>query len=313
THFYFIEPDKTCFLRVHSPENFGDEITRFTLKKATDTSKISSGIELGSLGTFTLRVVFPWIVNGKLLGYLELGEEIEHLTPRLREISDLDLIFTIDKSNLAKEKWEAGVKALNKKGDWNEFADFVIIDKTISTLSFELKNVVQQNYLHGNSRNISLNNRSLSIYSHPLQDVTGKQVGTIIAICDVTNLIIETRKAVMSSSVAILALFLTILLFYYKYSGTIENQVAAYRDNLENLVKERTRELHVALDEVKTLSGFLPICASCKQIRDDKGYWTQIESYISKHSEAEFSHSICPECTKNLYPDFVDDNGDLKK
>jgi hypothetical protein len=59
-----------------------------------------------------------------------------------------------------------------------------------------------------------------------------------------------------------------------------------------------------ALDEVKILRGFIPICASCKKIRDDQGYWTQIEAYIRDHSEAEFSHSICPECAMKLYPDF---------
>lgn len=61
-------------------------------------------------------------------------------------------------------------------------------------------------------------------------------------------------------------------------------------------------ELKDALDKVKTLSGLLPICASCKRIRDDKGYWNQIEVYIKTHSEAEFSHSICPACAKELYP-----------
>ena len=66
---------------------------------------------------------------------------------------------------------------------------------------------------------------------------------------------------------------------------------------------EAIKELHKALEEVKTLSGFLPICASCKKIRDDKGYWNQIEAYISEHSEAEFSHGICPECAQKLYPD----------
>jgi len=58
-----------------------------------------------------------------------------------------------------------------------------------------------------------------------------------------------------------------------------------------------------ALAEVKTLSGLLPICSSCKKIRDDKGYWNKIEEYIHKHSEAQFSHSICPGCAKKLYPD----------
>ena len=63
-------------------------------------------------------------------------------------------------------------------------------------------------------------------------------------------------------------------------------------------------ELQQALAKVKQLSGFLPICSSCKKIRNDEGYWSQIESYISDHSEAEFSHSICPQCANKLYPEF---------
>lgn len=62
-------------------------------------------------------------------------------------------------------------------------------------------------------------------------------------------------------------------------------------------------ELRTALDNVKQLSGLLPICASCKKIRDDNGYWNQIESYIRDHSEAEFSHGLCPDCAKKLYPE----------
>ncbi|MBC8185448.1 DUF3365 domain-containing protein [candidate division KSB1 bacterium] len=73
--------------------------------------------------------------------------------------------------------------------------------------------------------------------------------------------------------------------------------------------REIIAQLHQALGEVKTLSGLLPICASCKKIRDDSGYWNQIETYIRDHSEAEFSHGICPECAKKLYPD-LDINDD---
>jgi membrane-bound ClpP family serine protease len=62
-----------------------------------------------------------------------------------------------------------------------------------------------------------------------------------------------------------------------------------------------------ALDEVKILRGFLPICSSCKKIRDDQGYWNQIEGYIRDHSEAEFSHGICPECAVKLYPEFYEE------
>ncbi|HTG01602.1 MAG TPA: PAS domain S-box protein [Nitrospirota bacterium] len=63
------------------------------------------------------------------------------------------------------------------------------------------------------------------------------------------------------------------------------------------------QDLQHALGEVKALSGLLPICSSCKKIRDDHGYWNDLEQYISKHSEAEFSHSICPDCAQKLYPD----------
>jgi len=63
-------------------------------------------------------------------------------------------------------------------------------------------------------------------------------------------------------------------------------------------------ELQDALSRVRILSGFLPICANCKKIRDDKGYWQQIEAYIRDHSEAEFSHGICPDCARKLYPEF---------
>ena len=70
----------------------------------------------------------------------------------------------------------------------------------------------------------------------------------------------------------------------------------------EVALKKEHDKLLKALKEIKTLSGFLPICASCKKIRDDKGYWNQIEAYIQQHSEAEFSHGICPDCAKKMYP-----------
>ncbi|MEJ2033956.1 MAG: MASE3 domain-containing protein [Deltaproteobacteria bacterium] len=83
-------------------------------------------------------------------------------------------------------------------------------------------------------------------------------------------------------------------------------RLAAEIKNRVKAEKEREKvitELKEALAEVKTLSGLLPICASCKKVRDDRGDWNQIESYISDHSQAEFSHGICPDCARKLYPD----------
>lgn len=79
---------------------------------------------------------------------------------------------------------------------------------------------------------------------------------------------------------------------------------AIERKKMETEREALVHELKVALAKVKLLSGFLPICCSCKKIRDDKGYWQQIESYISEHSNAEFSHGLCEDCAKKLYADF---------
>lgn len=73
----------------------------------------------------------------------------------------------------------------------------------------------------------------------------------------------------------------------------------------ENLILK----LQEALAKVQTLSGLLPICASCKKIRDDHGYWNQLESYIGKHADVQFSHGICPDCAKKLYPDLFQEEG----
>lgn len=86
--------------------------------------------------------------------------------------------------------------------------------------------------------------------------------------------------------------------------GVIESfQDITTRKKMEKEKEQLITELQESLEQVNLLTGFLPICASCKKIRDDEGYWNQIESYISKHSDVEFSHGICPDCSKKLYPD----------
>lgn len=118
-------------------------------------------------------------------------------------------------------------------------------------------------------------------------------------------------------------LFGILLIWFAFFGGFVSNirrrlkaqkqEITSAHEKIKNEMEERKRaqiekdhlivDLKDALCKVKTLSGLLPICASCKKIRDDNGYWSQIESYIKIHSEAEFSHSICPDCAKKLYPD----------
>ncbi len=83
---------------------------------------------------------------------------------------------------------------------------------------------------------------------------------------------------------------------------------AIERKRIENEKQRLIGELRDAMARVKVLSGLLPICSSCKKIRDDRGYWNQIESFVREHSEAEFSHGICPDCARKLYPELYDGN-----
>lgn len=80
--------------------------------------------------------------------------------------------------------------------------------------------------------------------------------------------------------------------------------IALQNSQYIELLNNKTKSLEKALEDVKILRGFLPICAHCKKIRDDKGYWNQIEIYIRNHSLADFSHSICLICAEKLYPEF---------
>jgi YesN/AraC family two-component response regulator len=78
--------------------------------------------------------------------------------------------------------------------------------------------------------------------------------------------------------------------------------VARFADLTE--LRRLNNELKIALDNMKVLSGLLPICANCKKIRDDKGYWEAVDGYFSKHSDVQFTHGICPDCIEKYYPEF---------
>lgn len=103
-------------------------------------------------------------------------------------------------------------------------------------------------------------------------------------------------KVLFNRSIAIFAIWTTAVLILQ-------------RKNQEAKIAFAYAEREKAMSELKILKGLLPICASCKRIRDDKGIWQVLESYIDSHSEASFSHSVCPECAQKLYPDFLQRKG----
>ncbi len=114
------------------------------------------------------------------------------------------------------------------------------------------------------------------------------------------TLILNLVMCVLITGVVIMLTAFTI----HSYQKTTQQQQTEIETQHQEL-SEKNAHLEKALSEVKTLSGLLPICASCKKIRDDKGHWENLEWYIKERSQAEFTHGICPDCMHDLYPEFA--------
>jgi PAS domain S-box-containing protein len=126
THFYFVQPDRTCFLRAHQPERRGDVIDRRTLLDAQKTGEDTWGLEMGPLGTFTLRYVRPVKHGNTIAGYLELGMEVERLVDQVAQEARVNILTTISKEYTTREKFEAGRQAFGFVGKWDAFPDIVL-------------------------------------------------------------------------------------------------------------------------------------------------------------------------------------------
>jgi hypothetical protein len=128
THLYFLdpEPSRTCFLRVHAPALFGDVVMRDTFSQAIATHEVGFGKELGKTA-FALRVVKPFQVDGKVIGYVELGEEIDHFLERMKAQTGDDYALLVDKKRIDRKE----LARVRGEDRWDERPDVVLIDSTI--------------------------------------------------------------------------------------------------------------------------------------------------------------------------------------
>ena len=236
THAYFIGLDHKVFLRAHNPNRHGDLIQRHTLKEAARNQARSGGIELGTFGTFTLRVVHPWRVNGELIGYLELGKEIDHITPQIQRVLGVELLLTIDKAHLTRANWEEGLRMLKRKGDWNRFERFAIIDRTLDELPADAERLFADLRGGGIGRIPTfprVGGRYVGGGRLPLHDVAHQPLGDIFVLHPIDDALAAlTRLSVtlfLGGSLVALALFLA----SFFYVGRIERRLEVSRTRLE--------------------------------------------------------------------------------
>jgi hypothetical protein len=138
SHWYFIGPDRRVVLRVHQPERAGDEIRRKTLLDAELSGQMTSGLELGTTATLTLRHVMPWRVAGTLIGYVEMGMEIESFADHIKRLTGLEVLTAVHKDYTSPEAFANGKKAFGLAGNWNDYPDIAILSQSLSRVPASL-------------------------------------------------------------------------------------------------------------------------------------------------------------------------------
>lgn len=240
THFYFLTPERKCFLRVHFPERRGDIIDRLSAKKAALTGQPAHGIELGPLGTFTLRVVVPWRYQGQLIGYLELGEEIKNITDHLHEMTELDFYVTIHKEFLVREQWEAGMKVLGRKSAWDLFPSSVITYQTLQEMPLQIKEKLSKGG-HGYEDadiEVSIAAHDYRLAFLELKDAGDREIGDLIALHDVTAEKETLKNQVLAAWIICLAVGAGLFFFFYAYLGRVDKDMARHASTLASANNE---------------------------------------------------------------------------
>lgn len=188
THFYFIDTDRRMFLRVQSPARFGDRVERATLLGAEQTGKLSAGLELGPLGVYTLRVVSPWRdVAGKLLGYIELGIEIDRTLGKLQQLTGVTLFMLVDKNLLDRRRWEEGMQMVGRVPNWDRYPQHVLVGMSPGADAALLAThpaIVAGASAEGGVRRVRLDQRVVDVDVAPMTDVGGRTVGLMVVAQD---------------------------------------------------------------------------------------------------------------------------------
>lgn len=217
THFYFHGPDRVNLLRLHRPKKWGDVIDRFTTCEAQRTGKTAAGIELGPLGTFSLRAVEPVFDDEGLIGFVELGKEIAGVLEWLASRRQIDIAVVVRKSLLNRQEWQASMAALGREADWDRFPDDVLIYNSLTQFPTAIDPYVNEDDLADTDTKLELTfgGTSRRVAFLPLRDVSGSEVGHFIALCDVSSQRQAFARLLCITGAGCLLLLALLLAFFY--------------------------------------------------------------------------------------------------
>ncbi len=233
THFYFSDLNRKCFLRVHQKDRDGDIINRWTTLEAKRKHKISSGFEIGPLGTMTLRVVLPWEVNGEIIGYLEIGKEIKHIFSHLKTRLKNKFLVVIDKKFVNKVDWQ---KRYPSK-DWNKVENYIVVTGKVYCEFHKTALNSEKTFFKKSD--------SLGLKKHYLKDAKNEIVGVVLQKIDLGG-VKNKKEELINNFIWKIAIFpIAFIIFLYFYLSRIENKI---NDN-----KKTLREKIGNLEEAKKI------------------------------------------------------------
>lgn len=217
SHMYFIEPEPSqrVFLRVHRPDQYGDVVRRVTYNQAVDTLVRGAGTEFGPNGWFALRVVRPWYGrDGALIGFVELGEEMDQFVARLKQQTGDDYGLTIEKSYLERSQWANGREG--KRNNWDDRPRSVMVSATIPD-DRELVYDGDMSSVPDAGLFLDEDEHNGKVFVHgilPVKDAAGRRVGGLFVLHDVTALHAAMDHALRGiyAALAVLAVALAYLL-----------------------------------------------------------------------------------------------------
>ncbi len=233
TYFYFTDAEGRVVLRVHQPNKYGDFIRRNTFLEAFNSKATAAGIELNSSGKVVLRVVYPWWVNGELIGYIEMGEAIDHILTRLARNNNIGLVLSVESNLIDRDKG-------------NEGGPFIVYSSMKPVLP-ELRKFIED-YTYRGSRLIRLRHKSLFVSQIPVTDFSGALVGRLAYAVDETELVGQQRRIVLELAFFVCVLGIIICVFYWLYSGFLQRYLGEIFGRLEGEIKER-RDIQESLVE----------------------------------------------------------------
>ncbi|MEI8078873.1 MAG: PAS domain S-box protein, partial [bacterium] len=220
THFYFFTANRTCLLRLHQPETGGDRIMLATAIASERTGRTAAGLELGPLGTLTLRAVQPVVVGGQHVGAVELGKEIEDiLIKRLCENRDLELAVIIRKEYLTRAAWEDGRRRLGQDADWDRLPHVVVNYASQGRLPDAMAAWADPAtgipIRHETDRKIAYDGKVWQLAATPLLDAAGQAVGELLVMRDVSSETAALTRLITMGGVAGTVLMALLLSFFY--------------------------------------------------------------------------------------------------